>query len=76
MIKTIVPEATYAYHAAMLSFIGCRDGALVRSMLGQRPSALESEMHVTSSSTHMLTQRADISHLLDELMTMIVKQQE
>lgn len=76
VIKTIVPEATYAYHAAMLSFIGCRDGALVRSMLGQRPPALESEMHVTSSSTHMLTQRADISHLLDELMTMIVKQQE
>ena len=76
VIKTIVPEATYAYHAAMLSFIGCRDGALVRSMLGQRPPALESEMHVTSSSTHMLTQRADISHLLDELMTMIVKQQK
>ena len=76
VIKTIVPEATYAYHAAMLSFIGCRDGALVRSILGQRPPALESEMHVTSSSTHMLTQRADISHLLDELMTMIVKQQE
>jgi aspartate kinase len=69
LIREIAPTVSYEYYAAMLSFIGCKDADMLNHMLNDHH--VEPTIHVTSSSTHLLTQRVDISRFLDELMTHI-----
>ena len=67
IIKHYEESISYTYYAAMLSFIGCRDAGVLHELLGSQ-NGLESEtVHVSTSSTHILTQRVDISKMLDEL---------
>ncbi len=68
LIRDIAPNVSYDYYAAMLSFIGCKDAAVLHQLLNEQ---IEGTIHITSSSTHLLTQRVDISSFLDELMTKI-----
>ena len=64
-------EPTYAYFAAMLTFIGCKDAAEVQALMGEDTPLEEGLLHATETSAHLLTQRVDISAMLDELMTSI-----
>jgi hypothetical protein len=64
-------EPTYAYFAAMLTFIGCKDAAEVQALMGEDTPLEDGLLHVTETSAHLLTQRVDISAMLDELMTSI-----
>jgi len=68
LIKPTVQEIQYAYHAALLSFIGCRNLNDLKDALGSVCEFDEDLVHLTSSSTHMLTDRVDISKMLDEMM--------
>jgi aspartate kinase len=71
VLKRHEAETTYAYYAAMLSFIGCKDSADLKVLLGDDSSIEQGLLHVTKASAHLLTQRVDISAMLDELMTTI-----
>jgi aspartate kinase len=64
-------ETTYAYFAAMLSFIGCKHRHDLQELLGDEARVEEDLLHVTETSAHLLTQRVDITAMLDELMTTI-----
>lgn len=68
IIKTHASDVTYTYFAAMLSFIGCREIELLEQTLGEGWPEDKDMLHVTSTSTHMLTQRVDLSKMLDDLM--------
>ena len=67
IIKDYENNITYAYYAAMLSFIGCRDVQVLHELLGAHDGLESDTVHVSASSTHILTQRVDISAMLDEL---------
>jgi aspartate kinase/aspartokinase/homoserine dehydrogenase 1 len=64
-------EPTYAYFAAMLTFIGCKDSAEVHALMGEDTHIEQDMLHLTETSAHLLTQRVDITAMLDELMTSI-----
>jgi len=67
IIKRLEENISYTYYAAMLSFIGCRDVHVLHELLGAQNGLESDTVHVSTSSTHILTQRVDISSMLDEL---------
>jgi len=67
IIKRFEENISYTYYAAMLSFIGCRDVHVLHELLGAQNGLESDTVHVSTSSTHILTQRVDISSMLDEL---------
>ena len=69
VIEQHATDVTYAYHAAMLSFIGCREIVMLKQTLGELCPSDEDMLHLTSTSTHLLTQRVDISAMLDDMVT-------
>ncbi len=64
-------EVTYDYYAAMLSFIGCNDAQTVFALLEEGSNHREEDVLVNNRSTHLLTQRHDISAMLDEVMVRV-----
>ena len=67
IINRYEDNISYTYYAAMLSFIGCRDVHVLHELLGAQNGLESDTVHVSTSSTHILTQRVDISSMLDEL---------
>ncbi len=67
VIEQHATDVSYAYHAAMLSFIGCREIDVLKQTLGELYPSDEQMLHLTSTSAHLLTQRVDISAMLDEM---------
>ena len=60
----------YEYYAAMLSFIGCRDLDYLRSQLNDSNQA-DGPVYESVTSIHMLSNRVDISRMLDEMMSLV-----
>ena len=61
----------YEYYAAMLSFIGCRDIGYLQEKLGEPYSLEDTQLYQSAKSIHMLSQRPDISRMLDEMMAIV-----
>ena len=61
----------YEYYAAMLSFIGCRDIGYLQEKLGEPYGLEHTHLYQSAKSIHMLSQRPDISRMLDEMMAIV-----
>ena len=66
----------YEYYAAMLSFIGCRDISYLEGKLGDYHDLEQTQLYQSAKSIHMLSQRHDISRMLDEMMALVSKSGE
>ena len=76
IIKQRCTVVDYEYYAAMLSFIGCRDIDYLQEKLAQYHDVNESQLYQSVTSIHMLSKRADISRMLDEMMALVSKSGE
>ena len=54
----------------MLSFIGCRDIDYLHGRLGEK-EPFEGLLYESGASIHMLSDRVDISRMLDEMMALV-----
>lgn len=75
VLSDVQGEITYDYYAAMLSFIGCSNAEAIQGLLNGVSQHQEEDLLVTTRSTHLLTQRVDLSAMLDELMVRVQAQQ-
>lgn len=75
VLGDIQGEITYDYYAAMLSFIGCSNAEAIQDLLKGVSQHEQEDLLVTTRSTHLLTQRVDLSAMLDELMVRVQAQQ-
>lgn len=71
IIKKRCKAVNYEYFAAMLSFIGCRDMAYFKEKLADHDGISESHLYQSATSIHMLSNRTDISRMLDEMMAIV-----
>ena len=70
IVQEHASSVVYEYHASMLSFIGCRDIDYLHSQLGAK-APVEGLLYGSVASIHMLSDRVDISRMLDEMMVLI-----
>ena len=70
IVQEHASSVAYEYHASMLSFIGCRDIDYLHSQLGAK-APVEGLLYESVASIHMLSDRVDISRMLDEMMVLI-----
>lgn len=70
IVQEHASSVVYEYHASMLSFIGCRDIDYLHSQLGAK-EPVEGLLYGSVASIHMLSDRVDISRMLDEMMALI-----
>ena len=70
IVQQHASSVSYEYYASMLSFIGCRDIDYLHNLLEtEEPTA--ALLYESVASIHMLSNRVDISRMLDEIMTLI-----
>ena len=70
IVQDHASSVSYDYYAAMLSFIGCRDIDYLHNLLGTEDPE-NALLYESVACIHMLSQRVDISRMLDEIMTLI-----
>ena len=70
IVQRHASSVVYEYYASMLSFIGCRDIEYLHNLLEtEEPAA--GLLYESGASIHMLSNRLDISRMLDEIMMLI-----
>ena len=70
IVQRHASTVVYEYYASMLSFIGCRDIEYLHNLLEtEEPAA--GLLYESGASIHMLSNRLDISRMLDEIMMLI-----
>ncbi|MEL0312442.1 MAG: hypothetical protein VXA43_03550 [Candidatus Poseidoniales archaeon] len=70
IVQEHASSVSYDYYAAMLSFIGCRDIDYLHNLL-ETEDPENALLYESVACIHMLSQRVDISRMLDEIMTLI-----
>ncbi|MEL0182026.1 MAG: hypothetical protein VW945_02010 [Candidatus Poseidoniales archaeon] len=70
IVQDHASSVSYDYYAAMLSFIGCRDIDYLHNLL-ETEDPENALLYESVACIHMLSQRVDISRMLDEIMTLI-----
>lgn len=70
IVQDHASSVSYDYYAAMLSFIGCRDIDYLHNLLGTEDPE-NALLYESVACINMLSQRVDISRMLDEIMTLI-----
>lgn len=70
IVQDHASSVSYDYYAAMFSFIGCRDIDYLHNLLGTEDPE-NALLYESVACIHMLSQRVDISRMLDEIMTLI-----
>ena len=70
IVQQHASSVVYEYFASMLSFIGCRDIEYLHNLL-ETEEATAALLYESVASIHMLSNRVDISRMLDEIMMLI-----
>ena len=70
IVQQHASSVSYEYYASMLSFIGCRDIDYLHNLL-ETEEPTPALLYESVASIHMLSNRVDISRMLDEIMTLI-----
>jgi len=69
ILSTVASNITTTYYAAMLSFIGSQDAEVLKTSMLKSGVWDNNPLHLTPFAAHMLTQRMDLSKMLESLMS-------